>query len=129
LQGLIAAALNPVAQVKTKTLTTTALASSTVDVPSALPSLSSTLVGVKTSRALRVKPTKASDTEAASTATATTPGMDTTAAVSGGKNAQSTKTHGRHSASAGDQSGRHARSHGSSAGGKGGSGGGRHHAA
>jgi hypothetical protein len=143
LQGLIAAALNPVAQVKTKTLTTMAVASATVDVPSALPSLSSTLVGVKTPRALRVKPTKASDTEAASTATATTPGKDTkdttdttatpdkstTAAASGGKSDQSTKTHGRHSASAGDQSGRHARSHGSSAGGKGGSGGGRHHAA
>jgi hypothetical protein len=140
LQGLIAAALNPVAQVKTKTLTTTALASATVDVPSALPSLSSTLVGVKTPRALRVKPTKASDTEAASTATATTPGKNTTdttatpdksttAAASGGQSDQSTKTHGRHSASASNQSGRHARSHDSSAGGKGGSGGGRHHAA
>jgi hypothetical protein len=158
LQGLIADALKPptipvAAKTETVALASTDTAATT---PTALPSLKSALVGLKTPLALKVKPTKATDPQDVTKATDATATTDTTttdtkatdtkpadtkasdtkpaASDAGDTGNKPAKTPGKHRASAGDNGGRHARSHDSSGAGAGksgksGSGSGRHHAA
>jgi hypothetical protein len=152
LQGLIADALKPPAipaAAKAETVTL-AKADTVAATPSALPSLKSALVGIKAPLALKVKPSKTADaqdvtkdatttTAATGTKTADTKAADSKAADSkpaasdaGDTGNPPAKTPGKHRASAGDNGGRHARSHDSSGAGtsgNGGSGSGRHHAA
>jgi hypothetical protein len=161
LQGLIADALKPPAiPVAAKADTVTLASTDTVAAtPTALPSLKSALVGIKTPLALKVKPSKTADAQDATKATDATTETDTKAADTktpdtkagdtkagdtkaadtkpaasdaGDTGNQPAKTPGKHRASAGDNGGKHARSHDSSGAGKSGksgSGSGRHHAA
>jgi hypothetical protein len=140
LASLVAGVLNPPkipVAAKTQTVALTS-ADAVATTPTALPSLKSALVGIKTPLALKVKPTKTADDQDVTKATDATTATDTKAADSkaasdaGDTGDQSAKTRGKHRASAGDTGGRHARSHDSSGAGKsgkGGSGSGRHHAA
>jgi hypothetical protein len=136
LQGLIAGALTPPAIPKAQVSTfALAKADSVTAAPTALPSLKSALVGLKTPHALTAKPAKASDTTADTKTADSTAAADAKPAASdAGSDTgnQPTTTRAKHRASAGDTGGKHTRSHDSSdagKGGKGGSGGGRHHAA
>jgi hypothetical protein len=137
LASLVADALKPPAIPKTQATTFALTKADPVSAtPTALPSLKSALVGIKTPHALTAKPAKTTATPAADTKTAdSTAAADAKPAASdAGSDTgnQPTKTRAKHRASTGDTAGKHTRSHDSSdagKGGKGGSGGGRHHAA
>jgi hypothetical protein len=157
LQSLIAGALKPpVITTAVPDEASTLKTTDTSATPGALPSLKSTLVGVKTPHLVKLKLFKdsATDPESAATtkkktpdakvtsassdkdASSTTdsssatkdPGSTTTGSSDTTKGASVKPTH-EHGRQAGDTGGRHARSHDSDGSGNGASSGGRHHAA